>query len=85
MGDSNECVECFCWGAVVEGGSCTTSLRPFPWLTRRALSGFSELSEGDRGGGVRSGLRVGTAILGSEWTCPSAVVESLGLGLCACW
>ncbi|ERH23893.1 hypothetical protein HMPREF1980_02025 [Actinomyces sp. oral taxon 172 str. F0311] len=30
-------------------------------------------------------LRVGVEVLGGERTSPSAVVESLGLGLCACW
>jgi len=39
--------------------------------------GSSELSVGDR-------VLVGVVVLGGERTCPSAVVESLGLGLCAC-
>ena len=39
--------------------------------------GSSELSVGDR-------VLVGVVVLGGERTSPSAVVESLGLGLCAC-
>ena len=42
-----------------------------------SFTGSSELSVGDR-------VLVGVVVLGGERTCPSAVVESLGLGLCAC-
>ena len=42
----------------------------------------SELSVGGR---VLVDVVGGGVVLGGERTCPSAVVESLVLGLCACW